>query len=271
MELSSNTHARLRPARAASILPAIAVSFAIHAGAFAIAWGLGVPFLEPVVEAPVVALRFVEPVTPPAPVVEAPRRTEPDQPNPPPIKAARKPPREQQVPPVPAVTVPPAPIEHSEGPVIRASPTIAPASAPAPIAVIAEEDVPMPAEKSREVAAVVTKSSNESTQMAPPDDSRVNDSRIKLPHYNVAYLNNPLPAYPPAARRMRLEGLAVVRALISAEGKVESLKLEKTSGSDLLDDAAQRAVKSWRFVPARLGTETVAHWVDVPIQFRLSD
>ena len=268
MELSSNTRAGLRPARAASILPAIAVSLAIHAGAFAIASGLGVQFLEPVIEAPVVALRFVEPVTPPAPVVEVPWRTEPVQPSPPQIKAVRMParPREQQVPPASAVTVPPAPIEYAEDPVIRASPTIATPSAAPPIAAITEEVLPAPAEKPREVVAAVTKSSSASTQMAPPDDSRV-----KLPHYNVAYLNNPLPAYPPAARRMRLEGLAVVRALISAEGKVETLKLEKTSGSDLLDDAAQRAVKSWRFVPARLGTETVARWVDVPIQFRLSD
>ncbi len=149
---------------------------------------------------------------------------------------------------------------------IRAAPTIDTPPVAPPIAVTAEEVAPVPAEKPREVMAAATKPSNESTHVAA-----LGDSRVKLPHYNVAYLNNPPPTYPAAARRMRLEGLAVVRALINVDGNVETLKLEKTSGSDLLDDAAQRAVKSWRFVPARLGTETVAHWVDIPIQFRLSD
>ena len=249
-------------------MPAIALSLAVHAGALAIVPRIGAQMIETVIDAPVIALRFIEPLAPPAPAVAVPHRPEHVHPVPQPIKAVQVParPREQMAPPAATVPVPPAPIEHAGDPVLRSAPIIdTPPGAP-PTVSIAEEVAPVPAEKPREVVAAVTKPGSESTQVAA-----LGDSRVKLPHYNVAYLNNPPPAYPPAARRMRLEGLAVVRALINADGKVETLKLEKTSGSDLLDDAAQRAVKSWRFVPARLGTETVTHWVDIPIQFRLSD
>ncbi|MFM9886345.1 MAG: energy transducer TonB [Burkholderiales bacterium] len=249
-------------------MPAIALSLAVHAGALAIAPRIGAQMIEPVVDAPVIALRFIEPIAPPAPVVEVPLRTEHVRPEPQPIKGVQVParPREQPSQPVAAVAVTPTPSEHADDPVLRSAPVTEAPPAAVPMVAIADEVAPIPAEKPREVIAAGTKASSEATQVAVQGDSRV-----KLPHYNVAYLNNPPPAYPAAARRMRLEGLAVVRALISVEGKVETMKLEKTSGSDLLDDAAQRAVKSWRFVPARLGTETVAHWVDIPIQFRLSD
>ncbi|MFM9885616.1 MAG: energy transducer TonB [Burkholderiales bacterium] len=245
-------------------MPAIALSLAVHAGALAIAPRIGAQMIEPVVDAPAIALRFIAPIAPPPPAVEAPRRAENVLPVPQPIKQMPVRLRAQQSP--PAVPVPPAQIEHADEPVLHPTPFIERPPAAAPIVAIAEEVAPMPAEKPREVTAAVTKTSSEATQVAA-----LGDSRVKPPHYNVAYLNNPPPASPAAARRMRLEGLAVVRALISVEGRVETMKLEKTSGSDLLDDAAQRAVKSWRFVPARLGAETVAHWVDIPIQFRLSD
>jgi periplasmic protein TonB len=270
MEFSTHPRAAIRQARPASLMPSIALSLAVHAGALAIAPRIGAQMIEPVIDAPVIALRFIEPLAPPAPAVAVPHRPEHVRPVPQPIKAVQVParPREQQAAPPPAaiVPVPPVPIEHADDSVLRSAPVIDTHPAAPAIVAIAEEVSPVPAEKPREVIAAVPKPSSESTKVAA-----LGDSRVKLPHSNVAYLDNPPPAYPPAARRMRLEGLAVVRALISAEGKVEMMKLEKTSGSDLLDDAAQRAVKSWRFVPARLGTETVTHWVDIPIQFRLSD
>ena len=56
---------------------------------------------------------------------------------------------------------------------------------------------------------------------------------------------------------------------VSTEGRALDVLVEHSSGWRLLDDAAQSAVRSWRFVPARQGNETVAAWVLVPIQFAL--
>ena len=91
------------------------------------------------------------------------------------------------------------------------------------------------------------------------------------PNFNPAYLNNPKPPYPRLARRNGEEGTVLLRVLVTREGRAARLELDKTSGFPLLDSAALEAVKEWRFVPARKGTESVEDWVRVPIVFRLVD
>ena len=94
---------------------------------------------------------------------------------------------------------------------------------------------------------------------------------IEPPHFNVAYLNNPRPAYPPIARRLGFEGLVVLRVEVSAGGVPERVAVAQTSGTPMLDDAAQKAVQGWTFVPARRGDTPVAHVVEVPIRFQLKN
>ncbi len=107
--------------------------------------------------------------------------------------------------------------------------------------------------------------------VAPPARAGGNDDRIEPPHYNVAYLNNPKPDYPAAARRMRLQGAVIVRAMVEPSGRASDLKIQRSSGVELLDEAALRAVRDYRFVPAKRGSEVVTHWVDVPFTFRLTE
>ncbi len=92
---------------------------------------------------------------------------------------------------------------------------------------------------------------------------------IEPPHFNVAYLNNPRPAYPPIARKLGLEGLVVLRVQVSAAGAPEQVAVTRTSGAPVLDEAALKAVQGWTFVPARRGDTPVAHVVDVPVRFQL--
>lgn len=91
------------------------------------------------------------------------------------------------------------------------------------------------------------------------------------PHFEVAYLNNPKPPYPAAARRFKLEGTVILRVMVKASGAPETVELARSSGASALDDAALIAVKGWRFVPARQGDTPIDHWVDVPMRFRLVD
>lgn len=90
------------------------------------------------------------------------------------------------------------------------------------------------------------------------------------PLYNAAYLDNPPPVYPLAARRRGIEGTVVVRAQIQEDGHCLQANLSKSSGHEMLDKAAVAAVKQWRFVPAKQGTQTITAWVEVPITFRLT-
>ena len=86
-----------------------------------------------------------------------------------------------------------------------------------------------------------------------------------------AYLNNPAPVYPLAARRNDWEGLVVLRVLVDRQGKAVRVLLEKSSGHDVLDQSASQAVNRWRFLPSRLGNVAFESWITIPVRFVLKD
>jgi len=92
---------------------------------------------------------------------------------------------------------------------------------------------------------------------------------VAAPSFNAAYLRNPAPRYPLIARRNGEQGTVTLKVLVTREGMPASVSVDKTSGSAHLDSAALEAVRSWRFAPARQGTQPVEAWVLVPIVFRL--
>jgi periplasmic protein TonB len=91
------------------------------------------------------------------------------------------------------------------------------------------------------------------------------------PSSGAAYLNNPKPVYPVAARRRGMEGLVRLEVEVSAHGHPVSVTIKESSGSRILDVSARDAVKRWRFEPARHMGRAVAARVEVPIRFQLSD
>jgi protein TonB len=90
------------------------------------------------------------------------------------------------------------------------------------------------------------------------------------PRFNASYLHNTPPPYPAPARRLRLEGTATIRVLVGTDGRPRSVRLEKSSGVAILDEAALKAVRGWTFVAARQGSDPVAAEVNVPVRFRLA-
>lgn len=58
---------------------------------------------------------------------------------------------------------------------------------------------------------------------------------------------NPSPEYPEGARRRGIEGLVLVRIDVDATGAAAACTLGTSSGNVLLDDAALRAARRWRF------------------------
>lgn len=105
---------------------------------------------------------------------------------------------------------------------------------------------------------------------SPANNPAESDQRpTSLPSLNADYLNNPPPAYPAPSRRFGEQGKVLLRVLVNADGGVEQVNLRKGSGYSRLDQAAQDAVKQWRFVPAKRGGQAVTAWVVVPISFSL--
>jgi protein TonB len=85
------------------------------------------------------------------------------------------------------------------------------------------------------------------------------------------YLKNPKPTYPMIARRRGYEGTVVLMVEVLSDGRVGSVKLEKSSGYSCLDKSALKAVKKWMFIPGRKGDTPITMWVSVPIKFELED
>jgi protein TonB len=76
------------------------------------------------------------------------------------------------------------------------------------------------------------------------------------------------PSYSEIARKLRLEGIAVLQAIISAAGSVEEVRVVKSAHA-LLDADAVRAVERWRYRPATLKGRPVRVSLTVTVEFRL--
>jgi protein TonB len=81
------------------------------------------------------------------------------------------------------------------------------------------------------------------------------------------YRTCPPPPYPADARPAKLQGGALLLVEVDAQGAVAKVTIRRSTGSTLLDAAAVKAVRTWRFEPARLGARVVAASVEVPVRF----
>lgn len=89
------------------------------------------------------------------------------------------------------------------------------------------------------------------------------------PVFQLGSADNPLPRYPWRARRQGIEGRVVIRLMVAADGKPARISILQSSGYAILDRAAVRTFRDWRFRPATRAGIAVASSLDVPISFRL--
>lgn len=85
------------------------------------------------------------------------------------------------------------------------------------------------------------------------------------------YSSNPLPEYPYLARQKHWQGVVWLLVDVSTTGFVKDLRIEQSCGHSVLDRAASRSVRHWRFTPARRGGQPMASQVRIPVRFRLED
>ena len=181
-------------------------------------------------------------------------------------EAARPAPAE---PPRPEAVAPPEPATAAR------MPSAQPAERPRPRATARRFESPvltLPDPPAAEEAAVA----EEKPVAAPPAPAKPAEHIASIapptpPSFSAAYLRNPAPRYPIAARRAGEQGTVTLKVLVGSSGLPLRIEVEKTSGVTRLDNAAQDAVKQWRFVPARRGSTAIESWVLVPIVFRLEN
>ena len=94
-----------------------------------------------------------------------------------------------------------------------------------------------------------------------------------VPYYKVEVKPKPVyqqkPRYPDLARRAGIEVQVVVKALVDIDGSVMDVQVMKSSGNQMLDEAALGAARHWKFSPAKQRDKFVRVYVSIPINFRL--
>lgn len=108
-----------------------------------------------------------------------------------------------------------------------------------------------------------------SSAKAPRGTANSGNSGGQVVEARPLYKNNPRPNYPETARKRNLQGTVIILALVNEKGAVEEVRVETSSGYEVLDNAAMASVKSWEFEPARKGDSSVKSHVRLPITFQL--
>lgn len=193
---------------------------------------------------PPVAIEVVAPAKP-APVIAPPATPPTVQPvKPPPKPAPPRMPKSES--PKPRASAAPATqaVEHAATQPPNTVPATSESALPAPAAAAA----PVPA----------------------PSAPAPSEPALTPPIGNAAYLHNPAPRYPERAQEEGWEGRVVLRVFVDANGHPASVDIRRSSGHDVLDNAALAAVRRWTFVPAKRGSIAIEGWVEVPLDFRLN-
>ena len=87
---------------------------------------------------------------------------------------------------------------------------------------------------------------------------------IKLP-VRTRYV---APEYPEIARNARVEGIVIIEAIIGIDGSVENARVLRSS--PLLDNAALKAVRGWKYTPTLLNGRPTAVIMTVTVRFDLN-
>lgn len=179
----------------------------------------------------------------------------------------------EMISPAPAMPVAPArvekfftpqqPVKREMAPRAKRQITKAPAPTPKASEVIA---APAVADSPLENAPESAPPQPESAMTAAATPALIETTQAR---FDANYLRNPAPAYPAMSRRLGEEGRVVLRVFVDIDGRPEQVELKNSSGFPRLDQAAEDAVRRWKFVPAKRGEEAVATWVAVPIVFNL--
>ena len=91
---------------------------------------------------------------------------------------------------------------------------------------------------------------------------RVSPANLPLKLEPVYYA--PRPEYPLLAQKQHLEGTGLMEIHVKSNGSVESVRVLKTTGYGILDQAAIRGFGRWRFRPHSIRV------VRMPVQYRMT-
>ena len=176
----------------------------------------------------------------------------------------------------PAVAFPPEPATDSQ-PATLPSPNLPPVElSTAPLAIIATgpssvrpiDPPPTIAKKGPRKATRSASRGGETSQAAGiATDGGGKGGAGYVP---ARYARCPAPLFPDDARKAKIFGTVFLLVEVDENGRPIEVGVRRSSGHDILDSAALRAVRAWRFEPARLGGRQVQARLEIPVRFAAS-
>jgi len=127
-----------------------------------------------------------------------------------------------------------------------------------------EVNIQMPVQMAPTITAVAPTPPPKPAPVVPtPPRQAVNTA----PVVNAASCDKP--EYPPAARRANETGTVLLNFLIDVDGKVIESKVERSSGSRSLDEAARLGLELCNFRPATVDGKPTRAWARIEYVWRL--
>lgn len=158
---------------------------------------------------------------------------------------------------------------------------LAPSKIPKTVKMIKEEEAPPPATgvaggvvggvpggQPGGVIGSLISTANRTSAATAPKPSEIPKPLIVSQGVSLGMLQSQVePVYPMIAKRARVQGTVTLRAVISAQGTIESLQV--IDGHAMLVTAAMDAVKQWRYKPYMLSGQPVEVETTVFVNFHI--
>ncbi|MCX7995320.1 MAG: TonB family protein [candidate division WOR-3 bacterium] len=148
---------------------------------------------------------------------------------------------------------------------------------------IEKYEEPPPVERPKVAVAAATEVTEEAVETIASTEFREDIIRTQptgpeieiVPYYKVEVKPQPIsmppPEWPELAKRAGIEGSVQVKFLLDIDGSVIDVQILKSSGNQLLDEAAVKSVWKYKFTPARQRDKLVRVWVNRKIEFRFKE
>jgi protein TonB len=82
-------------------------------------------------------------------------------------------------------------------------------------------------------------------------------------------LHNPKPTYPLLSRKLREQGLVMIKLCVNQGGFVDEASVSKSSGFQGLDRSALATLSQWRFLPLSSALNSSSQCFQAPVHFSL--
>ncbi len=105
---------------------------------------------------------------------------------------------------------------------------------------------------------------------AAPTGANTAGNSFQAARFDSPAFRNNQPRYPESARVRGIQGRVFLEVRVSRFGKARGVRVKSSSGHKMLDKAALKAVRRWRFQPARRNGAPVGDMVVVPVSFKLT-